>query len=92
MLVYKAKANVARVLHNNRAKFLKDFFVIVQYTDMADMMSGAEDLRQQWPEPGCWPVVFVKTMVFWGCSVSRAQKAWLWSLLFKIFRQVQAKD
>ena len=45
--MYKAKANVARVLHNNRAKFLKDFFVIVQYTDMADMMSGAEDLRQQ---------------------------------------------
>ena len=27
----------------------------------------AEDLRQQWPEPGCWPAVFVKTMVCWGC-------------------------
>ena len=44
-----------------------------------------EDLRQQWPEPGCWPAVFVKTMVCWGCSVSRAQKTLLWSLLFKVF-------
>ena len=41
-----------------------------------------EDLRQLWPEPGCWPAVFVKAMVF---SVSRAQKTWLWSLLFKVF-------
>ena len=47
-----------------------------------------EDLRQQWPEPGCWPAVFVKTMVCWGCSVSRAQKTWLWSLLFKVFHLV----
>ena len=47
-----------------------------------------EDLRQQWPEPGCWPAAFVKTMVCWGCSVSRAQKTWLWSLLFKVFMHV----
>ena len=40
-----------------------------------------EDLRQQWPEPGCWPAVFVKTMVCWGCPVLRVQKTWLWSLL-----------
>ena len=44
-----------------------------------------DDLRQQWPEPGCWPAGFLKTMVCWGCSVSRAQKTWLWSLLFKVF-------
>ena len=24
-------------------------------------------------------------MVCWGCSVSRAQKTWSWSLLFKVF-------
>ena len=27
-----------------------------------------EDLRQQWPEPGCWPAVFVKTMICWGAQ------------------------
>ena len=44
-----------------------------------------EDLKQQWPEPGCSPAVFVKIMVFWGCSVSWAQKTWLWSFLFKVY-------
>ena len=34
---------------------------------------------------GRWPAVFVKTMVCWGCSLSRAQKTWLWSLLFEVF-------
>ena len=41
MLVYtKQKQNVARVLHNNRAKFPKDFFANVQYSNMA-----ANDVR-----------------------------------------------
>ena len=57
----------------------KTFFSIVLCTNQQG------DLRQQWPEPGCWPAVFVKTMVCWGCSLSRAQKTWL-SLLFKVFR------
>ena len=37
----KQKQNVARVLHNNRVKFPKDFFAFVQYTNMAAMTSGA---------------------------------------------------
>ena len=44
------------------------------------------------PEPGCWPAVFVKTMVCWGCSFSWAQKTWLWSLLFKVFRIPRHKE
>ena len=57
--------------------------VIVGWCYLVKLM---EDLREQWPEPGCWPALFVKTMVCRGCSVSRAQKTWLWSLLFMIFR------
>ena len=38
------------------------------------------------PRPYERPAVFVKTMVCWGGLVSRAQKTWLWSLLFKVFR------
>ena len=33
----KQKQNVALVLHDNRVKFPKDFFVIVQYTNMVAM-------------------------------------------------------
>ena len=33
--------NVARVLHDNRAKFPKHFFAIVQYTNIAAMTSVA---------------------------------------------------
>ena len=36
----KQKENVARASHNNRAMFPKDFFAIVQYTNMA-----ANDVR-----------------------------------------------
>ena len=39
--------------------------------------------NDQWPEPGCWPVVFVKTMVCCGCWFLQAQKNWFCSLLFK---------
>ena len=31
----------------------------------------SEDLRQQWPEPGCWPAVFVKTNGLLGDDQSR---------------------
>ena len=37
----KQKQTVARVLHNDRAKFPKDFSVIVHYTNMAAIRAGA---------------------------------------------------
>ena len=41
MFMYKIKANMARVLHDDTAKFQKDFFAIVQYSNMFAMTSGA---------------------------------------------------
>lgn len=40
------------------------------------------DLKWQWPEQGCWPAVFVKTMVCCGHSFLQAQKTWFCSSLF----------
>ena len=39
---------MARILHNNRVKFPKDFFSIVLYTNMAAMTSSENHLYMQW--------------------------------------------
>ena len=44
MLVHKAMANLAHVLHNNRVKFPKKIFSFVLCTSMAGMTSGESHL------------------------------------------------
>ena len=55
-----------------------------------DMRSG-KTLRNNDPEPGCWPAVFVKTMVCCRCLFLQAQKNWFCPLLFKDFLRRSAK-
>ena len=49
---------------------------------------NGKTLNDKWPEPGCWPAVFLKTMVCCGCSVLQAQKNRFCLLLFKDFPQM----
>ena len=53
---------------------------------------ATEDLRKQWPQPGWYPAILVKTRVWVGCSVSGAHNTWSPSLLCRKWKTVSTNE